>query len=66
MLQSMLGQVEAELDALDPPEPTSDPELQKPSRGLTGFSVALVSTLGRLTRHLRQVSSTEQENCLKI
>lgn len=62
MLQSMLGQVETELDALDPPEPTSDPELQKPSRGLTGFSVALVSTLGRLARHLRQRDEEAQKD----
>ncbi|XP_062377056.1 spindle and centriole-associated protein 1 [Sardina pilchardus] len=54
MLQSMLGQVETELDALDPQEPSSVPELHRPNPGLTGFSVALVSTIGRLARHVRQ------------
>ncbi|KAL2085149.1 hypothetical protein ACEWY4_018469 [Coilia grayii] len=54
LLQSMLGQVESELDSLGPLEPTADPEPHRPSQGLTGFSVALVSTIGRLTRHLRR------------
>ncbi|XP_076146762.1 spindle and centriole-associated protein 1 isoform X1 [Alosa pseudoharengus] len=54
MLRSMLGQVETELDSLDPQEPRSVPELHRPNHGLTGFSVDLVSTIGRLARHLRQ------------
>ncbi|KAM4605921.1 spindle and centriole-associated protein 1 [Polymixia lowei] len=59
LLQAMLGQVEAELDSLGAQEPdaaqppTQGPPAQK-THGLTGFSVALVSTLGRLAHLLRQ------------
>ncbi|KAM6977660.1 spindle and centriole-associated protein 1 [Aplochiton taeniatus] len=56
LLQTMLGQVETELDSLGHQEPhkTSDGLKQHNTQGLTGFSVALVSTLGRLARLLTQ------------
>ncbi|KTF81276.1 hypothetical protein cypCar_00040472, partial [Cyprinus carpio] len=56
LLQSMLEQVETELDSLDHqnPPPEARPQQQRP--GLTGFSVALVATLGRLARHIRKIS----------
>ncbi|GAA6217312.1 spindle and centriole-associated protein 1 [Lates japonicus] len=60
LLQAMLGQVEADLDTLNPdavPESTQSPK-QHRTQGLTGFSVALVSTLGRLVHLLKQ---TEEE-----
>lgn len=56
LLQSMLEQVENELDSLDPQEPSSsEAGHQQWKQGLTGFSVALVSTVGRLASHLRKV-----------
>lgn len=54
----MLGQVEADLDALSPetePASSQSPE-QHGTQGLTGFSVALVSTLGRLVHIVQQVT----------
>ncbi|XP_026216961.1 spindle and centriole-associated protein 1 isoform X2 [Anabas testudineus] len=60
MLQNMLGQVEAELDTLCPdtaPESAQSPKQQR-AQGLTGFSVALVSTLGRLV-HLFKKNEEE-------
>lgn len=55
LLQGMLEQVETDLDALDHqnPSPEAGPQQQRP--GLTGFSVALVATLGRLASHIRKV-----------
>ncbi|XP_058232572.1 spindle and centriole-associated protein 1 isoform X2 [Hemibagrus wyckioides] len=56
MLQDMLAQVETELDCLEPKDlfgPSEQSELQ-PGRGLTGFSVSLVGTLGRIVGHLRK------------
>ncbi|KAM3860704.1 spindle and centriole-associated protein 1 [Diretmus argenteus] len=53
LLQTMLGQVEAELDSLSPRAPTLGPQ-QHTTQGLTGFSVALVSALGRVVHLLRQ------------
>lgn len=53
----MLAQVETELACLESQElhvPSEQPELQH-GRGLTGFSVALVSALGRIVGHLRRV-----------
>lgn len=53
----MLAQVETELACLEPKElfgPSERPELQC-GRSLTGFSVALVGTLGRMVSHLRRV-----------
>ncbi|XP_031440335.1 spindle and centriole-associated protein 1 isoform X2 [Clupea harengus] len=61
LLQSMLGQVETELDSLDPQEPTSVPGPHRANQSLTGFSVALVSTIGRLARHLRQRDEQAQK-----
>ncbi len=57
LLQAMLGQVEADLDTLSPEsEPASaQSQNQLRTQGLTGFSVALVSTLGRLVHLLKQV-----------
>ncbi|XP_043082909.1 spindle and centriole-associated protein 1 isoform X2 [Puntigrus tetrazona] len=54
LLQGMLEQVETELDSLDHqnPPPEARPQQQRP--GLTGFSVALVATLGRLASHIRK------------
>lgn len=67
LLQGLLGQVETELDGLGPEEPPRAPGAgegegttgpKHSTHGLTGFSVALVSTLGRLARLLRQVCLT--------
>lgn len=55
LLQSMLEQVETELDSLDQQNPmSSEARPQQERQGLTGFSVALVATLGRLARHIRK------------
>ncbi|XP_035510850.1 spindle and centriole-associated protein 1 [Morone saxatilis] len=56
LLQAMLGQVEADLDTLSPhTEPASAQSQKQPrTQGLTGFSVALVSTLGRVVHLLKQ------------
>ncbi|XP_064805501.1 spindle and centriole-associated protein 1 isoform X2 [Oncorhynchus masou masou] len=63
LLQGLLGQVETELDGLGLEEPPRAPGAgegegttgpKHSTHGLTGFSVALVSTLGRLARLLRQ------------
>ena len=57
----MLGRVEEDLDSMGPQEPEREGrpscESGPPPRtqGLTGFSVALVSTLGRVVHLLRQV-----------
>lgn len=57
LLQAMLGQVEEDLDILCPDTVSGSARSPKQPRtqGLTGFSVALVSTLGRLVRLLKQV-----------
>lgn len=56
LLQDMLGQVEAELDTLSPDTvPASRSEGTRAKRGLAEFSVALVTTLGRLVHLLTQV-----------
>ncbi|MBN3326680.1 CFA44 protein, partial [Atractosteus spatula] len=54
LLQSMLGEVEQELDSLDHQDPHSSVAPPHRAPGLTGFSVSLVSTLRRLAQHLRQ------------
>lgn len=54
LLQAMLCQVEADLDSLSPDTALTPAKSQK-RQGLTGFSVALVSTLGRLVRLLKRV-----------
>ncbi|XP_029979106.1 spindle and centriole-associated protein 1 isoform X2 [Sphaeramia orbicularis] len=56
LLQSMLGQVEADLDSLSPNTVAASAQSPKhhQTKGLTGFSVALVSTLGRLVHLLKQ------------
>lgn len=56
LLQGMLEEVETELDSLDHQRPmSSEARPQQERQGLTGFSVALVATLGRLARHIRKV-----------
>ena len=62
LLQAMLGQVEADLDALNPDAAAAAAQSPKQPRtqGLTGFSVALVSTLGRLVHLLKQVLQSIQ------
>uniref|UniRef100_A0AAV2L3X1 Spindle and centriole-associated protein 1 n=1 Tax=Knipowitschia caucasica TaxID=637954 RepID=A0AAV2L3X1_KNICA len=61
LLQCMLGQVEADLDFCSPDTvPTSD-QCPKRTKGLTGFSVALVSTLGRLVHILKQNKAESQK-----
>lgn len=53
----MLSQVKTDLTCLEPQDPfgsLEQPELQH-GRGLTGFSVGLVGTLGRIVGHLRRV-----------
>uniref|UniRef100_W5M575 Spindle and centriole-associated protein 1 n=1 Tax=Lepisosteus oculatus TaxID=7918 RepID=W5M575_LEPOC len=54
LLQSMLGEVEQELESLDHQDPHSSVAPPHRAPGLTGFSVSLVSTLRRLAQHLRQ------------
>ncbi|KAA0704736.1 Spindle and centriole-associated protein 1 [Triplophysa tibetana] len=66
LLQSMLEQVENELDSLDPQEPSSsEAGHQQRKQGLTGFSVALVSTVGRLASHLRKKEEQSQQEAEK-
>ncbi|XP_073687174.1 spindle and centriole-associated protein 1 [Garra rufa] len=54
LLQSMLEQVETDLDSLDHQNPPPEARPQQHRPGLTGFSVALVATLGRLASHIRK------------
>ncbi|XP_074478334.1 spindle and centriole-associated protein 1 [Sebastes fasciatus] len=63
LLQAMLGQVEADLDTLSPDTVPASAQSRKQNRtqGLTGFSVALVSTLGRLVHLLKQREEEAQE-----
>ncbi|XP_031706434.1 spindle and centriole-associated protein 1 isoform X1 [Anarrhichthys ocellatus] len=61
LLQTMLGQVEADLDTLIPAAVPASAQSQKKTQGLTGFSVALVSTLGRLVHLLKQREEEAQE-----
>ncbi|XP_040023322.2 spindle and centriole-associated protein 1 isoform X2 [Gasterosteus aculeatus] len=63
LLQTMLGQVEADLDTLIPATEPASAQSQKTDKaqGLTGFSVALVSTLGRLVHLLKQREEKAQE-----
>ncbi|XP_072234923.1 spindle and centriole-associated protein 1 [Leuresthes tenuis] len=63
LLQAMLGQVEDDLDNLSPDTVVGSAESPKQLRtqGLTGFSVALVSTLGRLVHLLKQRDAEAQK-----
>lgn len=65
LLQDMLSHVEAELDTvvLDT-ESAPNTERTHAKQGLTGFSVALVSTLGRLVHLLKQVWQVAFTYCL--
>ncbi|KAJ4925730.1 hypothetical protein JOQ06_018450 [Pogonophryne albipinna] len=67
LLQAMLGQVEADLDTLSPDTAPPAAQSQKPHRaqGLTGFSVALVTTLGRLVHLLKQREEEAEEDALE-
>ncbi|XP_051543033.1 spindle and centriole-associated protein 1 isoform X2 [Myxocyprinus asiaticus] len=61
LLQSMLEEVEAELDSLEPQKLlSSDGRSQQQRQGLTGFSMALVATLGRLASHIRKKEEETQ------
>ncbi|XP_011487240.1 spindle and centriole-associated protein 1 isoform X2 [Oryzias latipes] len=61
LLQAMLGQVEADLDAFCPQMASAQSLKQHKTQSLTGFSVALVSTLGRLVHLLRQAGEDTQK-----
>ncbi|CAG5895966.1 unnamed protein product [Menidia menidia] len=63
LLRAMLGQVEEDLDSLGPENVPGSAQRPKEPRaqGLTGFSVALVSTLGRLVRLLKQREAEAQK-----
>lgn len=63
LLQAMLGQVEADLNSMSPDAVPTSAQNQKPHRtqGLTGFSLALVSTLGRVVQLLKQREEEVQE-----
>ncbi|XP_051970371.1 spindle and centriole-associated protein 1 isoform X2 [Xyrauchen texanus] len=61
LLQSMLEEVEAELDSLEPQKLlSSDGRSPQQRPGLTGFSMALVATLGRLASHIRKKEEETQ------
>ncbi|XP_034025215.1 spindle and centriole-associated protein 1 isoform X2 [Thalassophryne amazonica] len=64
LLQTMLDQVQADLDSLTPdtiPVSIKSPR-QHSTKGLTGFSVALVSTLGRFVNLLKQREEEAQRD----
>uniref|UniRef100_A0A3Q4I5W9 Spindle and centriole-associated protein 1 n=1 Tax=Neolamprologus brichardi TaxID=32507 RepID=A0A3Q4I5W9_NEOBR len=63
LLQAMLGQVESDLDALSPDTAPTSAQSPKNHRtqSLTGFSVALVSTLGRLVHLLKKREDEAQK-----
>uniref|UniRef100_A0A3B4F6Y8 Spindle and centriole-associated protein 1 n=1 Tax=Pundamilia nyererei TaxID=303518 RepID=A0A3B4F6Y8_9CICH len=63
LLQAMLGQVESDLDALSPDTAPTSAQSPKKHRtqSLTGFSVALVSTLGHLVHLLKKREDEAQE-----
>ncbi|KAI4887996.1 hypothetical protein NFI96_034664 [Prochilodus magdalenae] len=61
LLQDMLGQVETELACLEPHGPHGSLGPPKQHRGLTGFSVALVATLGRIASHIRRREEEAQK-----
>ncbi|KAA8580759.1 spindle and centriole-associated protein 1 isoform X1 [Etheostoma spectabile] len=67
MLQAMLGQVEADLDTLsrDTVPASAQSQKQQRTQSLTGFSVALVSTLGRLVHLFKQREEKAQEEALE-
>ncbi|XP_063339585.1 spindle and centriole-associated protein 1 isoform X2 [Pelmatolapia mariae] len=63
LLQAMLGQVESDLDALSPDTAPTSAQSPKKHRtqSLTGFSVALVSTLGHLVHILKKREDEAQQ-----
>ncbi|KAL7835459.1 hypothetical protein SRHO_G00278060 [Serrasalmus rhombeus] len=62
LLQDMLGQVETELAYLEPQGLLSSSQPSNQHRGLTGFSVALVATLGRIASHIRRREEEAQKD----
>ncbi|XP_058495674.1 spindle and centriole-associated protein 1 isoform X1 [Solea solea] len=63
LLQAMLCQVEADVDSLSPdtaPGSAQSPK-QHRTQSLTGFSVALINTLGRLVHHHKQTDENVQK-----
>lgn len=65
LLQDMLSHVEAELDTVvHDTESAPNSQRTHAKQGLTGFSVALVSTLGRLVQLLKQVWQVAFTYCL--
>ncbi|KAM9774525.1 spindle and centriole-associated protein 1 isoform X2 [Syngnathus typhle] len=58
LLQTMLAQVELDLDSLSPQ--TSTQSRQRSAQGFTGFSVALVSNLARLVQLLKNRENDAQ------
>ncbi|XP_074549636.1 spindle and centriole-associated protein 1 isoform X2 [Halichoeres trimaculatus] len=67
LLQDMLSQVEADLDLLSesPKADSAKSQKQSSSQSLTGFSVALVSTLGRLVHLFKQKEEEAQVEALE-
>uniref|UniRef100_UPI0037E70CC0 spindle and centriole-associated protein 1 n=1 Tax=Semicossyphus pulcher TaxID=241346 RepID=UPI0037E70CC0 len=63
LLEAMLGQVEADLDTVSPSLEAASAQSHKQSRtkGLTGFSVALISSLGRLVNLFKQREEEAQK-----
>ncbi|XP_054621831.1 spindle and centriole-associated protein 1 isoform X2 [Dunckerocampus dactyliophorus] len=61
LLQALLGQVEGDLNCLSPETGPASRQSQQTTHSLTGFSVALVSTLGRLV-HLLKKRQEEAES----
>ncbi|XP_061777149.1 spindle and centriole-associated protein 1 isoform X2 [Nerophis ophidion] len=64
LLQTMLGQVEGALDRLSPDVGPAWSQTQQTTHGFTGFSVALVSTLGRLV-HILKKHQEESESAVE-
>ncbi|XP_061820799.2 spindle and centriole-associated protein 1 isoform X1 [Nerophis lumbriciformis] len=64
LLQTLLGQVEVDLDRLSPDAGPAWNQSQQTTHGFTGFSVALVSTLGRLV-HILKKHQDESESAVE-
>ncbi|MFT7812361.1 spindle and centriole-associated protein 1 isoform X2 [Arapaima gigas] len=61
VLQGMLGEVEKQLDSVAPSEAPVSSGNRQGAPSLTGFSMSLVSSLGRLARQLRQCHEDVQK-----
>lgn len=68
LLQSMLAQMRADLDTLRPDGGAASDEgrAEHGTQGLTGFSVALVSTLARLVHLFKQVGKLQHVRTLSV